>query len=268
MTTEIIAEIGWNFMGDITLAERMVSAAASAGATSVKFQYWNPKKLKPGPWDTDGRKEIYESAALSEEKVAVLISLAQQYEVDFLCSAFNVDDALFLASLGVSSIKIPSHETYNMELHRCASSNFERCYVSLGAGTRVEVLDAIDIYNDAGGDWIAMHCVSSYPLDASRANLDRITWLGNYADVVGYSDHTESLFIPAAAVLKGARVVEKHFTADKTLPGRDNKFALEQSEFATMVEYVVEAEQCVIKRGFGYQSVEADTVANYRGRWG
>ena len=268
MQTEVIAEIGWNFMGDLELAERMVSAASEAGAAIVKFQYWNPEKLKPGPWDTDGRKEIYEGAALNAEKLSFLIKTAEKYKVEFLCSAFNVEDALFLSSLGVRSIKIPSHETYNTELHRCASTEFDRSYVSLGAAARSEVLDAIDIYNDAGCDWVAMHCVSSYPLTVDRANLDRIAWLKNYADVVGYSDHTESTFVPAAAVVKGASVIEKHFTADKNLPGRDNKFALIQSEFSSMVEYIKEAEQCVVKRGLGFQSVESDTVRNYRGRWG
>ncbi len=268
MKTEVIAEIGWNFMGDMDLAERMVSSAALAGATTVKFQYWNPKKLKPGAWDIDGRREIYNSAALNVEKLSSLISISKINKVNFLCSAFNVEDAMFLATLGVNSIKIPSHETYNTELHKYASTAFERSYVSLGAGKRSEVLDAIDIYNDAGCNWVAMHCVSSYPLKANRANLGRIDWLKNYADVVGYSDHTESLFIPAASVLKGASVVEKHFTADKNLPGRDNKFALIQSEFKTMVSYIKEAEECLIMRGLGHQSVELDTVTVYRGRWG
>ena len=66
---EIIAEIGWNHMGDSNLAEKMIIAAKSSGANIVKFQYWDPKYLKDGPWDSDGRREIYNKAALTPEKV-------------------------------------------------------------------------------------------------------------------------------------------------------------------------------------------------------
>ena len=68
MPTKIIAEIGWNFMGDMSLAEEMIEAAKDCGADIAKFQYWNPSKLKPGPWDVDGRREIYEKAYLNDEK--------------------------------------------------------------------------------------------------------------------------------------------------------------------------------------------------------
>ena len=64
-----IAEIGWNFMGDMTLAEEMISAASESGATHVKFQYWREENLKPGEWDNDGRRQIYISAQLDEEKI-------------------------------------------------------------------------------------------------------------------------------------------------------------------------------------------------------
>ena len=69
---EYIAEIGWNFMGEMKLAKEMISSASSAGATTAKFQYWNPKKLKKGKWDNDGRREIYEKAQLSETKIIEL----------------------------------------------------------------------------------------------------------------------------------------------------------------------------------------------------
>ena len=68
-----IAEIGWNFMGDMSLAENMISAAASSGATHVKFQYWREEQLKKGEWDSDGRREIYKSAQLNEEKYFLVL---------------------------------------------------------------------------------------------------------------------------------------------------------------------------------------------------
>ena len=70
---KIIAEIGWNHMGDASLAEEMISAASESGANIVKFQYWDPKYLKAGSWDNDGRREIYNKAALNEDKILSLV---------------------------------------------------------------------------------------------------------------------------------------------------------------------------------------------------
>ena len=108
MVTEIIAEIGWNFMGDMGLAERMVASAKRAGADIVKFQYWNPKRLKSGAWDTDGRREIYESAQLTEAKIGQLMEFWRKEDIEFLISVFNVVDAKFIKGMGIDNIKIPS----------------------------------------------------------------------------------------------------------------------------------------------------------------
>ena len=112
-----------------------------------------------------------------------------------------------------------------------------------------------------------MHCVSSYPVKDENANLNRINWLKTLHDNVGYSDHTQSTLVPALAIMNGATVIEKHFTIDKDLPGRDNKFALDQNEFAAMCNNIACARQSIIDKGIEYQDIESDTVNNYRGRW-
>ena len=93
---EVIAEIGWNFMGDLALAEEMISKASNAGADIVKFQYWSEKKLKPGVWDNDGRREIYKKAELSKEKILNLMNYFKHRNIDFLISCFNKEDASIL----------------------------------------------------------------------------------------------------------------------------------------------------------------------------
>lgn len=268
MTIEIIAEIGWNFMGDMEIASKMIKQSSISGATTAKFQYWNPAKLKPGPWDHDGRKEIYEKAALNDEKILFLIEECKKNNIKFLISAFNVEDADYLLNLGIKDIKVPSHESGNVDLHQFCSNNFRKIYVSLGAASVLEVSHACSIYNQNNCDWVAMHCVSSYPLDVDKANLKRISWLNTQAQVVGYSDHTECITTPAFAILMGASVIEKHFTLDKNLPGRDNKFALTPEQFSLMVSNIKLASSAIIDRGLDYQDIETDTYANYRGRWG
>ena len=81
---KLIAEIGWNHMGDMALAEKMIIAAKNSGATHAKFQNWKVSKLKEGPWDIDGRREIYEKAELSNQKTQQLLEICTNNKINFL----------------------------------------------------------------------------------------------------------------------------------------------------------------------------------------
>ena len=264
---KIIAEIGWNHMGEASLAEEMISAASEAGANVVKFQYWNPEYLKEGSWDADGRREIYNKAALNEEKILDLVELSKKYECEFLISVFGTIGAKLIYDLGQKTIKIPSHETTNLKLIDFCSQNFSHIYFSAGASSEEEVLKATEILNSGSASFNLMHCVSSYPCPNDKINLSRIRWLTSLSEEVGFSDHTKSTVIPAIAVAYGASAIEKHFTTDNDLPGRDNKNALEPKEFKEMVKNIQDSISALIPLGNGYQDIEADTVENYRGRW-
>ena len=269
MNCKVIAEIGWNFMGDMEIAEKMIISAKNSGANVAKFQYWDPSKLKPGPWDHDGRLEIYKAAALNEQKIQLLMRLCEESNIEFLISAFNASDAGFINSLGIKKLKIPSHEVANTILHNYAANNFNEVYVSLGAGTLSEVEEACRIYNSVKGlYWVGMHCVSSYPCGPEHANLPRLSYLSNLCRNLGYSDHTSDVVTPSISLALGVCVVEKHFTIDKELPGRDNKFALDPHEFSQMVENIRGAEKSCFYHGPEPRDIEQDTMTNYRGRWG
>ena len=268
---EYIAEIGWNFMGDMDLASDMVKDASDAKATTVKFQYWNPDKLKSGDWDHDGRREIYEKAQLNQEKIETLQSICIDNKVDFLISVFNAEDAKVMAELGISSIKIPSHEITNERLHRASIEMFDRIYLSCGACSSEELDAVADIYSSArlGDNLTAMHCISSYPCPSDKVNLPRFRELDKkFSGRLGFSDHSQSAFIPALSIPYGCSVIEKHFTSNKELPGRDNKFALVASEFKEMVQNCETAVLANKYHGIGYLDIEAQTVEDYRGRWG
>ena len=270
MSTEIIAEIGWNFMGDMDLAAHMIAKAKDAGANTAKFQYWTPSRLLAGVWDVDGRRQIYEKAQLDPDRIGSLVNICRQNDIKFLISVFNVVDAKLMVQLGINEIKIPSHEVANFELHRFSAASFDRIYVSLGAGETSEIESAVEIYNTDKADtsWVGMHCVSSYPVPAEKANLQRLKFLSSMVPTLGYSDHTRDALAPSLAVALGAKVIEKHFTTDKNLPGRDNKNALDTQEFEEMVANVRLAERLLLDHGPGPMDLEADTIANYRGRWG
>ena len=264
---KIIAEIGWNHMGDVALAEEMISAASESGAHVVKFQYWNPKYLKEGAWDDDGRREIYKKAGLNEEKILGLVELSNKYNCEFLISVFGTIGAKLIYELGQESIKIPSHETTNFKLIDFCSKNFSQIYFSAGASLESEVLSAVDVLKSGKASFNLMHCVSSYPCPTEKTNLARIGWLASLSKEVGFSDHTKSTVIPALSVAYGASVIEKHFTTDNNLPGRDNENALEPKEFKEMVTNIKDSISALTPLGKNYQDIEADTVENYRGRW-
>ena len=139
MTVEVIAEIGWNFMGNLNLAEKMISGAASSGANICKFQYWDPANLKKGPWDHDGRREIYESGKLDQGKIKALNEMCRASSVEFLVSVFSVADANFIHSQGFTAVKIPSHESYNTELFEFCLQRFQRVFASIGACSENEL---------------------------------------------------------------------------------------------------------------------------------
>ena len=105
MSAELIAEIGWNHMGDMNLATEMIKKAKSSGADYAKFQSWKVSRLKSGEWDIDGRRKIYENAELSKEKHLFLIEECKKNEINFLSSAFAVK-SLIICSWRLS---FPTH---------------------------------------------------------------------------------------------------------------------------------------------------------------
>ena len=142
---EIIAEIGWNHMGDMDLAEKMIKAASQAGANYAKFQTWSTKRLKSGEWDHDGRREIYENAELSKENHIFLIDKCDKYKIKFLSSCFSVEDAQLLKSLKQKEIKIPSMEVRNYELINYCVNSFDHLYISTGTATEEDLINLKEI---------------------------------------------------------------------------------------------------------------------------
>lgn len=265
-----ISEIGWNFMGDLELAKEMIQKSKESGATLVKFQYWQEKYLKEGAWDNDGRRQIYVSAQLNQEKIEAIRSFCKKIDIPCFFSVFNVEDAKFIKKMNFDSIKIPSHEIANYELVEFCFSNFKSIYLSAGACTLEELKKVADLSEKIKpSNLTVMHCVSCYPCEVKNANLPRLSVLKSLfpGKKLGLSDHTQSLVIPSVAAALGAEVIEKHFTSDHELPGRDNKFALLPHEFKEMVNNHKNAMDSLIDRGVNFQDCESDTVKNYRGRW-
>lgn len=265
MKPEIIAEIGWNHQGDMNLAKKMIIEAAKNGADYAKFQTWSVDKLIPGPWDNDGRREIYKKAELTKEMHEELISSCHANNIKFLSSASSIDSAKLLLELGCKEVKIPSMEASNTNLLNFINKNFSKTFLSVGAHTLQEAKKAIDILDKT--DLIVLHCVSVYPCDYTMANIPKLKVLQSIHPAVGYSDHIQGVDSAKVAIGEGAVVIEKHFTVDNNLPGRDNKFAILPADVHSLRLFIDRREEMFIDHGVDYLPEEVDSRNNYRGRW-
>ena len=263
----VIAEIGWNHMGDMELAKDMIKKAKDSGASIAKFQTWQVSKLKEGEWDKDGRKEIYVKAELTKEKHELLMKYCADYEISFMSSAFSIKDAELLYNLKCKHIKIPSFEINNIDLLNYCKENFDEIYISTGTANEKEILEVKNLFSNWDGKLVVMHCVSAYPCEAKDINLPRINHLRKYFSNVGFSDHTQGIKTTLSSINLSPVAIEKHFTIDKTLPGRDNKFAIIPEEMLFLTSYIKEMNFAMIDHGIDYQDIENQSRLFYRGRF-
>ena len=170
--TKLIAEIGWNHMGDMKLAKEMISAAKESGCNFAKFQTWSVSRLKRGSWDTDGRREIYENAELDFDKHWELKEYCDKVGIGFMSSVFSIQDAELLKNVVTDYVKIPSFESRNIDLIHYCWDNFDKLLISTGTSTWSEIKESVkDMdYNR----YSLLHCVSSYPCNFDIVNLPRI----------------------------------------------------------------------------------------------
>ena len=266
----LVAEIGWNFIGNLSLAKKMILEAKKSGADAVKFQIWDPKFLKKGDWDLDGRRRIYEMASLNEKKYKILKNYAKKNSIKCFASIFNLQGLEMIKKIGDDWVKIPSHEAYNLNLIKVAFNKFKKVIISLGCLKQKElnkVLSLVLKNPNYKKKAILLHCVSSYPLTAENCNFQKFDYLKEKFFNTGYSGHMQGIDDALLALSKGAVFIEKHFTIDNNLPGRDNKFAILPSEFSILSNYKKNLKKFNIKKGLGLLNCEKDIFKNYRGRW-
>jgi N,N'-diacetyllegionaminate synthase len=263
--TKIIAEIGWNHMGNLNLAKKMILSAKKNGADYVKTQIFDPSSLKPGPWDNDGRREIYKKAKLTNEKYSNLLRYSKKIKVNFFTSVMNIAGAKMVLRHQNNMIKIPSMENTNYELLSFCNKNFKKILISTGTAKFSEILKLKKIVSKKKIN--ILHCTSSYPCVAENLNLPKIQLLKKYFKKVGFSDHSIGVYGSFIAMSYGVNFIEKHFTTNNKLPGRDNKFAIlpnELNELSNFKKFFLDASKFKNKN---FLKCEIDARKNYRGRW-
>ena len=249
----IIAEAGVNHNGDLEMAKELVRHAAEAGADYVKFQTFSAdslvtksakqaeyqkKNLQSGKNDT--QYEMLKKLELSREAHYELIKTCNYYGIRFLSTAFDNDNLLFLIKdLNLDYIKIPSGELNNYPYLRLAAGLNKPIILSTGMATLDEILEAVDLLTCFGvckQNIFILHCTTEYTALVSEVNLKAIDTIAAATGCrTGYSDHTMGIAVSVAAAARGAAIIEKHFTLDRSLPGPDHPASLEPDELKQMV---------------------------------
>lgn len=280
----IIAEAGVNHNGSLEMALQLVDAAASAGADAVKFQTFTADELvskkaekadyqKRETCEHETQWEMLKRLELREEDHVRLLAYCKERGIQFLSTPFDLESArLLINHLDLPLIKVSSGDLTNAPLLLKIAESGKNIILSTGMATLGEIELALGVlafgytqptetpsfdafrdayHSDLGQQAlkekvVLLHCTTEYPAPYDEVNLRVLDTLSQAFQLpVGYSDHTEGIAVPIAAVARGAKVIEKHFTLDRNLPGPDHRASLEPHELKAMVEGIRQVEQAM-----------------------
>jgi N-acetylneuraminate synthase len=265
----VIAEAGVNHNGSLEQALALVDAAADAGADAVKFQTFRATSVvAPGARRADyqvattgtgDQLSLIRALELSEEAHFALAKRCRERGIEFMSTPFDAWGLELLLKVGVRRLKIASGELTNRPFLESVAATGRPVILSTGMANLAEVQEAVGWLQDTWGaagparveadgpdPLVVLHCVSNYPADPADANLAAMGTLHQATGLpIGFSDHTAGIDVALAAVAMGARVLEKHVTLDRRLPGPDHAASLEPAEFARMLRGIRTVEAAI-----------------------
>lgn len=257
----VIAEAGVNHNGSLARAKDLIKKAAESGADAIKFQTYKADKLvtKSAPrfWDWKGeqkKKGTQHDSYSTLDKFPLkhypeLIKTCKKYGIEFISTPFDEESAAALVKFGMKAIKVSSSDVTNLPFLSYLAKFKLPILLSVGASTLGEIQEAVEAIEKVGNKKIViMQCTLVYPTPYEHANLRVIpTLMQLYPEYpIGLSDHTLGTHIPPAAVALGARMIEKHYTIDKTLPmSADHWLSVDPPELKEMVTAIRHVEQAL-----------------------
>lgn len=249
----IIAEIGINHNGDLSLAKKLIDVAFEAGANAVKFQKRHLESLY--------QKEILENPALDSQGTEILIDVLNEVEfqendfkniveyckekkITFLCTPWDIPSVDFLEQFNVPAYKIASADMTNFPLLRYISKTKKPMFISTGMSNMDEIERTVTFVKKESAQFLLLHCNSTYPSPVELLNLNLIPFLREKFDVpIGYSGHESDIIPSVAAANMSAVIIERHITLDKTMKGLDQAASLEPDELKRLIQYIRESEK-------------------------
>lgn len=254
----IIAEAGVNHNGSIELAYKMIDVAIETGVDAIKFQTFKTEKViskyaekaeyqKENTGNLETQLDMVKRLELSFKDFEKIKDYCDRRNIIFLSTPFDIESIKFLDRIGLEIFKIPSGEITNLPYLENVGKLRKKVILSTGMSTLEEIEAAYNILRENGTKNITiLHCNTEYPTPIQHANLRAMYTISNtFKANVGYSDHTLGIEVPIAAVAMGAKVIEKHFTLDKSMAGPDHRASLEPYEFKVMVKAIRNIEKAL-----------------------
>jgi sialic acid synthase SpsE len=231
----LIAEIGSNHSGDLETAFKLIDVAANSGAHAAKFQLFFAEELYPEGHDLHA---VFKQAELNVDWLPKLKEYTERAGLHFFASVFGRKSAKVMLDLGVPAFKVASSETTNHGLLAYLAATGLPLLISTGMCDMIDIAEAVAICQRAKNDRVALlQCGAEYPLPGNLVNMNVLDTLRQrFPYLVGYSDHTEGSLAAFAAVAKGACIIEKHITLDRSAKGPDHFYAMEPDDFARMID--------------------------------
>jgi len=252
-STFIIAEIGNNHNGSFETAIAMINAAAAAGADCVKFQMRNMNSvyrqrslLKKGEdLGTEYILDLLDRFELSKEDHLEISKYCKNKNILYMCTPWDADSVDVLEQLHVPGYKIASADLTNLPLIEKLTYTKKPLILSTGMSTEKEIQITTDFLNARKANFALLHCNSTYPAPFHDINLNWIKSLQKIHPIVGYSGHERGIAVSIAAVALGAKIIERHFTFDRTMEGPDHAASLLPQEFRELVDGIRDVEQAL-----------------------
>ena len=243
----VIAEIGHNHQGNVDTAKKMIKAAVDAGASAVKLQkrdnrslftsayYDRPYNSENSFGDTYG--EHREFLEFNHDQYKELQDYSNELRTIFFATAFDFKSADFLQDLNVPAFKVASGDLKNLPLINYLADIGKPLIISTGGGTQEDIDRVVESLESKNAQYSILQCTAGYPPAWNELNLGVITTLRNkYPNpVIGFSSHDNGIAMSVAAYALGARIVEKHFTLNRTFKGTDHAFSLEPQGLGKLV---------------------------------
>lgn len=226
----MIAEIGHNHMGYMRHAKLLIDEAKSCGCDIAKFQAYDTEKIKK-PWESR-----YFELKLSEhtkEEFKELKEYCDKVGIEFMASAFDLEHLSWLEELGVKRHKLASRSIYDTELIKAMEATGKPIIASLGK------LDSRGVPEIKNAEYL--YCVAEYPTYMTAEQFP--VKFGNGTQYTGFSDHTIGCYWPREAIKRGAKIIEKHFTLSRDLPGHDQKGSADPTEMKDLVVFARQHER-------------------------
>ena len=268
----VIAEAGVNHNGSFELAKKMVDAAKEAGVDYVKFQTFNPQKLvskyaekakyqKETTGSDETQLQMLQKLTLTEDNFLSLRDYCKEVGIGFISTPFDLDSIAFLETFDMDFWKVPSGEVTNLPYLEAIARTKRKVVMSTGMCDMNEIQDAMEVLKKNGTTEITLlHCNTQYPTPYEHVNLSAMSTIKDTLHKeVGYSDHTQGIEVPIAAVAMGATVIEKHFTLDKNMEGPDHKASLDPTELKQMVSAIRNIEKAI---GNGLKEPSSSELTN------